>query len=58
MNISFSEILVILLVALLVIRPDRLPEAAFKLGRWVKWLRQMVAQIKRDIESHQGSNER
>lgn len=49
MNINFSEILVILVVALLVIKPDRLPDAAFKLGRWVKWFRQMVAKIKNEL---------
>lgn len=49
MHISFSEILVILLVALLVIKPEHLPDAAFALGRWIKWLRQTTAKIKNEI---------
>ncbi len=47
---SFSEILVILLVALIVIKPEHLPEAAFTLGRWFKWLRQTIAALKRELE--------
>jgi sec-independent protein translocase protein TatB len=49
MHISFSEILVILLVALLVIKPEQLPGAAFALGKWVKWLQQIVTHVKREI---------
>lgn len=50
MNINFSELLVILLVALLVIKPERLPEAALTLGRWMKWARQKMSQIKHDFQ--------
>jgi len=50
MHISFSEILVILLVALLVIKPEQLPDAAKTLGRWIKWARQAAAKIKHEIE--------
>jgi Sec-independent protein translocase protein TatA len=46
----FSEILVILLVALLVIKPAHLPNAAFTLGKWLKWLRQTTATLKRELE--------
>jgi sec-independent protein translocase protein TatB len=51
MHIPFSEILVILIVALLVIKPERLPEVALKLGRLVKWMRQSIAKIKTAIHS-------
>lgn len=51
MHISFSEILVILLVALLVIKPEKLPDAAFTVGRWIKWFRQMTAKIKQEMEA-------
>lgn len=44
-----TEILVILLVALLVIKPEQLPDAAFKLGRFIKWAHQIIAKIKQDI---------
>ena len=52
MNISFGEILVILLVALLVIKPERLPETAMLLGRCLKWLREMGGRIKEDMEEY------
>lgn len=50
MHISLSEILVILLVALLVIKPEHLPDAAFTLGRLIKWFRKTATKIKREIE--------
>jgi len=50
MHISFSEIFVILLVALLVIKPEHLPDAAQTLGRWIKWLRAATAKIKHEME--------
>jgi Tat protein translocase TatB subunit len=50
MHISFSEILVILLVALLVIKPEHLPDAAQTLGRWMKWLRTATHKIKQEME--------
>ena len=50
MHISFSEILLILLVALLVIKPEHLPDAAITLGRWLKWGRQTITKIKQEIE--------
>lgn len=50
MNLPFSELLVILLVALLVIKPERLPGLAYKLGRWVKWAKHTVNKIKTEID--------
>lgn len=41
-NLPISEIIVILVVALLVIKPEKLPEVALTLGRWVKQLRQLI----------------
>lgn len=49
MNIHFSELLVILVVALLVIKPERLPDVAHTIGRWLKWGRQFLAKIKNEI---------
>lgn len=51
MHINFTELLVVLLVALLVIRPDRLPGAAYTLGVWVKRARNAFNQIKRELDS-------
>ena len=50
MSISISEILVVLVVALLVIKPENLPETALTLGKWVKWLRTTTNQFKQDWE--------
>jgi len=50
MPISFSEIWVILLVALLVIKPERLPEVALTVGRCIQWLRAAATKIKREME--------
>ncbi|EKD74378.1 MAG: hypothetical protein ACD_44C00475G0005 [uncultured bacterium] len=65
MHASLSEILLILLVALLVIKPEKLPDAAFTLGRWLKWFRQTIIKIKQEVEeplkqlsSEQVDNER
>lgn len=51
MEMHFSEILVILLVALLVIKPERLPDVAYKLGSFIKWARQKTATIKAELEA-------
>lgn len=49
MSIHFSEIILILLVALIVIQPHRLPEVAMALGRFIKWSRQIILKIKKEI---------
>lgn len=50
MNIHFSELLLILFVALLAIKPERLPEVAFTLGRCLRWLRSLSAKMKSFVE--------
>lgn len=50
MHINFSEIMLVLIVALLVIKPDRLPETARALGRWFSWMRQTSQKIKQEME--------
>lgn len=49
MNISLSEILLILIVALLVIKPEHLPDFARKLGRWFSTIRQSILKIKNEF---------
>lgn len=51
MPMNIIEILVIVLVALLVIKPERLPETARTLGRWVKWLRNTTAKIRDEFSN-------
>lgn len=51
MNISLSEILVILIVALVVIKPEQLPDVAFKLGQWAKQLRKGMTKLRHELDS-------
>jgi sec-independent protein translocase protein TatB len=49
-DIGFWEILVILVVALLVVGPDRLPGLAREVGLWVRKIRGFVTSVRADIE--------
>ena len=49
MNFSISEIIVILLIALLVIKPEQLPDVAFSMGRFAKTLRRMFGKVKDEM---------
>lgn|GEM_PF-2897959 len=50
MNISLSEILLVLIIALVVIKPERMPEVAFKLGKWAKQLRGGMNKLRRELD--------
>lgn len=47
-HIGFSELIVVLLIAFLVVGPRDLPKVARWLGRMVKKLRKMISEIKRE----------
>lgn len=47
---NFWELLVVVLVALLVLGPDRLAELSIKLGRMTRRARLMYAQVKAEME--------
>lgn len=49
MNFSISEVIVILLIALLVIKPEQLPDVAFTLGRFVQSIRRMFSKVKEEM---------
>ena len=49
MNFSISEIIVILLIALLVIKPEQLPDVAFTMGKFAKSLRKMFGKVKDEM---------
>lgn len=49
MNFSISELVVVLLIALLVIKPEQLPEVAFTLGRFTQTIRRMFAKAKAEM---------
>lgn len=53
-DIGAPEVLVLLVVALFVFGPDRLPTIARQAGRWVHDLRRMVANARRDLDEHIG----
>ena len=47
-NIGFSELIIVLLIAFLVVGPKGLPKVARWLGRMVKKLRQMIQEVKKE----------
>jgi sec-independent protein translocase protein TatB len=48
-DVNFSEILVILVVALIVIGPDRLPAVARAMGQWLGRIQRFVSTVKQDV---------
>jgi Sec-independent protein translocase protein TatA len=48
--VSLSEIIVILLIALLVIKPEQLPDVAFTLGRFAQSLKRIVSKVKAEMQ--------
>jgi len=49
-DIGFSELLLIGIVALVVIGPERLPKVARTAGQWLGRLNRYVSQVKQDID--------
>lgn len=49
-DIGFIELVLIGVVGLIVLGPERLPEVAGKLGRWVGRARHFISNVKRDID--------
>jgi Sec-independent protein translocase protein TatA len=49
-NFSISELVVVLLIALLVIKPEQLPEVAFTLGRFTQSIRRLFAKVKAEMD--------
>lgn len=58
MNFSLSEIVVILLIALLVIKPEQLPDVAFTLGRFAQSIGKFFAKMKDEMNSYIDSVEK
>ena len=49
MNVSISEIIVILLIALLVIQPKDMPGIAYKAGTVMRNMKRFFAAVKKDM---------
>lgn len=49
MNFSISEILLVLVVALLVIKPEQLPDAAYKVGKWTKQFKDTLGSLRKEV---------
>lgn len=49
MNFSISEVLLILLIALLVVKPEQLPDVAHSLGRLARTVRGMFGKVKEEM---------
>ena len=56
-DIGFPELLLIAVVGLLVIGPDRLPEALRTLGLWLGRMRRSFVSVKAEIEKEIGMDE-
>lgn len=56
-DVGFWEILLIGIVALVVVGPERLPEVARTVGKWVAKTRRFVAGVKSDINAELESGE-
>jgi sec-independent protein translocase protein TatB len=56
-DVGFTEILVILVVGLIVVGPDRLPVAARTLGLWWGRIKYQLQMARRDFEKEMGADE-
>ena len=49
-DIGFSELVVIALIALIVLGPQRLPEVARTAGKWIGQVRRFIGNVKQDLD--------
>lgn len=49
MSFSVSEILLVLVVAVLVVKPEQMPDVAFSIGRFVSSVRKMFDKVKDEM---------
>ena len=50
-DVNFSEIMVILVVALVVIGPERLPKVARSMGQWAGRVQRYINRVKQDVST-------
>ena len=51
-DIGFSELLVVFVVGLLILGPERLPVAAKTAGLWIRNIRRSFESVQREINAH------
>lgn len=56
-DIGFPELIVISIVTLLVVGPDKLPETIRTISLWIGRLKRSLANIKQEIENEIGADE-
>jgi sec-independent protein translocase protein TatB len=56
-DIGFLELLVIALITLVVMGPERLPEVIRTLSLWIGRLKQLLAKTRQDIENEVGMDD-
>ena len=50
LDVGFSELLVFGIIALLVLGPDKLPEAARFVAKWYSKLKRLISNVQNDID--------
>lgn len=56
-DIGFSELLVIAVITLIVMGPERLPETVRTISLWIGRLKQMISSARSELESEVGMGE-
>ena len=56
-DVGFSEVVIIAIIALVILGPERLPKVARTIGFWVGKARRMVADVKTDIDREMRESE-
>ena len=56
-DVGFSEVVIIAIIALVILGPERLPKVARTIGFWVGKARRMVADVKSDIDQEMRESE-
>ncbi|MDA8866031.1 Sec-independent protein translocase protein TatB [Porticoccaceae bacterium] len=56
-DIGFLELLVVALITLVVMGPERLPEAIRAISLWIGRLKQLLAKTRQDIENEVGMDD-
>jgi Tat protein translocase TatB subunit len=49
-DVGFAELLLVFVLGLLILGPERLPRVAAQLGRWVSRARRTAGQLRRQLE--------